>query len=436
MTIKAYFLTTFIAFYSTLLLSQNRFDTIRVYTKDIVYDVRTDKIYASIPSINGSNGNSIGIVNPRTIKLEKTIFMGLDPTVISLSDDGKYIYSGFSGEPIVRRFEVATQTAGLRIGIGKGQFGAGLYAKDIATLPKKSTAFAVSRMDIKAESFNEGVAILDNDTIRPDISLQGKNVNKMQFLNDSIFYGYENQTSECKFGRYALTSSGIIQRNVVNGVPRTSCFGLNFTLNNGKVYFTEGTIIDVLNSPIILGRINRNASPVVYDAYKNLVCFASTDINGLAMIQRYNPETFLLYDVIQTKNIFPNGTIGIGRLITCGNDCYAFNYATEVDDFNNIIFNHILIVRTPTSGIQRINEGSHNIIIYPNPATESIDIQSVVINYNWTKFAISNINGSIVLEGKKDSNEKINITELSKGIYFLHLTDTQNEKFYGKFIKN
>jgi Secretion system C-terminal sorting domain len=432
MNFKKHILIIFSTIYSYHLSSQFSFDTIKIRANDIAYDIRLDKIYATIPSANGSNGNSIGIINPRSLKLEKTVFMGIEPSVITLSDDGKYVYTGFRSEPIVRRFDISTQTAGLKINLGKSTNGADLYAFALSALPKKSTSFAVSKKDFNISTVTEGIAIYDNDTMRVNTSPQNTNVNTMQFLNDSILYGYDKVTT---FSKFALIPTGIVQRNVTSNIPGRTIFGLNFVLNNNRAYFTDGSIIDVSNTLTILGRINRNFAPVVYDTYKNLVCFASTDITGKIIIERYNPETFLLNDVIRTVSVFPNSGVNIGKFITCGNDCYALNYATDIADFNNPPYNHILIVRTLTNPVAALIEEKNKIVIYPNPATESIDIQPITINNTWSTYTISNVNGSIISAGKWYSKEKINIAVLPKGLYFLHLVNSDNDTFYGKFIK-
>ena len=76
---------------SSLTFAQLQVNALNLTTNDLVYDSVTDKIYASIPSANGSNGNSIGVINPNTYLLENTIFIGNEPTILAISDNGQYI---------------------------------------------------------------------------------------------------------------------------------------------------------------------------------------------------------------------------------------------------------------------------------------------------------------------------------------------------------
>ena len=65
--------------------SQFDVNTVEVTTNDLVYDSNTDRIYVSIPSSNGANGNSIGVINPNNNTLENTVFIGSEPTALAIS---------------------------------------------------------------------------------------------------------------------------------------------------------------------------------------------------------------------------------------------------------------------------------------------------------------------------------------------------------------
>ncbi len=94
------FIYILISLLSVDTFSQWEVNVLNITTNDLVYDSNTDRIYASIPSANGSNGNSIGIINPNTITLENTVNMGSEPTVLAISDNGQYIMP-VSKEPLL-----------------------------------------------------------------------------------------------------------------------------------------------------------------------------------------------------------------------------------------------------------------------------------------------------------------------------------------------
>src|SRR6266849_1799221 len=78
-------------------------------TNDLVYDPGTRRIYASVPSSAGANGNSITAIDPVTGAIGPSVFIGSEPGKLALSDDGRYLYVALDGAAAVRRFNLATQ---------------------------------------------------------------------------------------------------------------------------------------------------------------------------------------------------------------------------------------------------------------------------------------------------------------------------------------
>jgi hypothetical protein len=72
----------------------------------------------------------------------------------------------------------------------------------------------------------------------------------------------------------------------------------------------------------------------------------------------------------------------------------------------------------------------NNISIYPNPATDVINISNVSSK---TKFEIYSVGGQLVNQGITDG--KVNVSKLTKGVYILTV-DSNGEKSQTKFIKN
>ena len=66
-------------------------------TNDLVYSSTTGKIYASLPSLAGSNGNSIAAIDPSTGLITSTTFIGSEPNKLALGDDGKTLYTNLDG---------------------------------------------------------------------------------------------------------------------------------------------------------------------------------------------------------------------------------------------------------------------------------------------------------------------------------------------------
>jgi len=107
----------------------------------------------------------------------------------------------------------------------------------------------------------------------------------------------------------------------------------------------------------------------------------------------------LLYDSLPISQAFGS----VKNIITCGNRCYAFN-TTD---------NKVIIIKDSTLGLSE-SEEKNNILIYPNPTTEYLYIQS---DLKIKKIQISDLNGRII-NNLDFQNNKIDLATLQTGILF------------------
>jgi DNA-binding beta-propeller fold protein YncE len=77
-------------------------------TNDMIYDPKTQRVYASIPG----NPGSIRSIDPTTGDVGTPIPVGSEPMKLALSDNGQYLYVGLDGEAAVQRVDLTTQKAG------------------------------------------------------------------------------------------------------------------------------------------------------------------------------------------------------------------------------------------------------------------------------------------------------------------------------------
>ena len=98
----------------------------------------------------------------------------------------------------------------------------------------------------------------------------------------------------------------------------------------------------------------------------------------------------------------------------CGNSGYG-----QVEDYT------LNIGELAVSDVKK-----NNISIYPNPATDVINVSNVSSK---TKFEIYSVGGQLVNQGTTDG--KVNVSKLAKGVYILSL-ESNGEKSQTKFIKN
>jgi hypothetical protein len=101
---------------------------------------------------------------------------------------------------------------------------------------------------------------------------------------------------------------------------------------------------------------------------------------------------------------------------------------TDIDGISNLVEFDIIIGTPLNSGIQ--TEAS-DILIYPNPVSNFIFINN---QKTIKEFSIYNIIGQKI-ESKMIDNQ-INVSNLTKGIYFLKLSDQTGKNYTTKFTKD
>lgn len=389
-------------------------NVLNLATNDLVYDSVSNKIYATVPSANGANGNSIAVINPNTYQLENTIFIGSEPTVLAISDDGQYIYTGFSGSSTVRRFNVATQTASIQFSLGTDNSTGSYYVEDIEVMPGQPTTIAIARKNNGYSPRHEGVAIYDNAVMRPTTTPDHTGSNRIEFTGPNTLIGYNNESTEYGIRKLSVNSLGVTNLNVTQSV--LSNFYLDFIYKDNYMYSFDGKVVDVSATPFVIGQFTNATGPVVYDSYYNRVCFASFNSNGTITFKRYNPNTFLLFDSL----IITQATGPVKNIITCGNGCYAFNTSD----------NKVVFLKDSTLGTPEI-VAKNNINVYPNPATDFLYIQS---DFKILNVTISDLNGRTMKNVEFDEN-KVNINHLQSGIYLAQLVDINGKVVTKKIIK-
>lgn len=103
-----------------------------------------------------------------------------------------------------------------------------------------------------------------------------------------------------------------------------------------------------------------------------------------------------------------------GNTTSCGTSTYG-----QVEDYS------VNIGELAVADVKK-----NNIQVYPNPATDVINISNVSSK---TRFEIYNVGGQLVNQGTTDG--KVNVSKLTKGVYILTV-ESNGEKSQTKFIKN
>ena len=298
------------------------FDSVRqltLATKDLVYDPMGQRLYASVPSSAGSNGNSLTPIDPVAGTIGTSVFIGSEPGKLAISDNSQYIYASLDGAASVRRFDIASQTPGLQFSLGSS-FSGPLSVDDMTVMPGDANALAVARRNTGFSPRHEGVAVYDNGVSRSvtTSSHTGSNVIEPSSI-PNVLYGYNNETTEFGFRRMSVSPTGVTVTSVASNL--ISGFNVDIRFDNGFIYSTSGRVVHAESSTLAGSFANVGFGALVLpDSSRNRVYFLSGDGSSTLTLKEYNQTTFT-----QTGSLTIPGISGNpGSLIKCGTDLLAF----------------------------------------------------------------------------------------------------------------
>ena len=276
---------------------------VALVTKDILVHPATQTLYASLPGNAGPAGNSVAPIDPATGAVGTPVHVGSEPNILAFSGDGQHLYVGLDGESAVRRFDLATQTAGLRVPLGTGDGGVLVYAEDIEVMPGASGTIAVARRAFPANgNSHQGVVIFDGDVPRPVMSDRTRSNNSIEFApSGTTLYGYDKQTSDSVLRRLTVNASGV----TIDQSPGVNLgvYG-DFEVSNGFIYHSSGRVVNTSTFALAgqyagMGvNVYYPARAVAVDEPNNRVYFITNNFRGSpeqpysVTIWAYEKDTF------------------------------------------------------------------------------------------------------------------------------------------------
>jgi trimeric autotransporter adhesin len=196
-------------------------------TNDLIYDSTRGLLWASVPSRAGRNfGNSIVSINPYTGVLGPALWVGSEPTKLSISSDSSTLWVAFAGSPSVQKVDLTALALTPVHMYFPGGWGNNVYASDIATSPGSGSTVAV------AAGF---VTIFDNAVARPSEGTTGSSY--LAFgAAPSTLYGYSGST----LSSYTVGNSGITATKTYS----SGSYSNDLRYDKNHLYLTSGQVLD------------------------------------------------------------------------------------------------------------------------------------------------------------------------------------------------
>ena len=278
-------------------------------TNDLIYSQSTQKLYASVPSTQGSTGNSIAEIDPVSAAITNQTFVGSEPTKLGQADDGATLWVGLDGAASIRNYNILTHTAGSQFIVGRDDSAGPYLFSDIAVTPGNPSVIAVART---RSSVAGGVAIFDNGVQRPNTSPTFGSSRSIAFASPSLLYGNDNNKG---LSTMSVDNSGVT-------VTSTTRFqgGNPIILANGLLYGSTGQVLNPSTGELVgtfTGPSMSDAIPFVDVANNRIYFLLPFDA---FQIKAYDLNTFLPVGFIKLPHFV--GTPG--DLVRWGRNGLAF----------------------------------------------------------------------------------------------------------------
>lgn len=206
---------------------------VNVPANDLVYSPLTGYLYASVPSRAGAAlGNRIAAIDPHTGNIVASTYVGSEPTRMGMANDGSTLWVGLNGSGHVRRFDVASMTAGIQFSLGSAGYYGPSLPRDIAVAPGNPDLVAVTQ----SSSYRNHVGLYDQG-----LSLAAgltSYTDQVVFGDDpSILYGWGDDYLR----RMIVSSTGAGVVSTINDLQRNR-YG-QFVHADGVLYGADGRAV-------------------------------------------------------------------------------------------------------------------------------------------------------------------------------------------------
>jgi len=279
---------------------------IAVSTNDLVYSQSTQKLYASVPSSEGSTGNSVAEIDPSIGSVSSQVFVGSEPTQLALADDGATLYVGLNGAASVRSYNILSHTAGTQFSLGRDNFSGPYSASDIAVSPGNPSVIAVARQG--GYSSDSGVAIFDGGTQRTKTASGG---NSIVFASPTTLYGssYNSLTT------MTVDGTGVTVASTASFAP-----GASLVFGGNRLYGASGQVIDPSTGNLIGTFSGVGFGAIQAIDFANNRAFFLTSQNSTIQLVAYDLNTFLPLGFVNISGVSGAAT----SLLRWGSNGLAF----------------------------------------------------------------------------------------------------------------
>ena len=207
----------------------------------LTWDPYAQRIYASLPSSYGTQGNTIAVINPTTARVTGYYFAGSEPNQLALSSDSKYLYVGLNGNGSVQRLVLPGFTQDIDVSLGSSSYGGLNTALSLQVSPGDDHTFAVAEGTVGCCG-NSGLFFYKDSTLLPD-SITYPTFNDILFVDASTLYGYYSGT----VGDVTVDANGGTLGQQWNSLVE----GTSIQYDSGLIYGSNGQVLNTTTGLLV-----------------------------------------------------------------------------------------------------------------------------------------------------------------------------------------
>jgi hypothetical protein len=301
------------------------FQVLNQASKQIAFDPASQRLYLSAPN-SLTTGNTIAVLDPATTTIIGQQYAGSNPNILTISDDGQFLYAELDGSSSVQRFVLPGLAPDITYPLGSNQYFGSYFALDLQVAPgaPHTTAVTLGNNGITTPA-EGGMVIFDDSTPRATTAPGARQLfSSIQWGSDvTALFAANNESTGFDFYTLSVNSSGA---SLTSDFPNTfSSFhnDIHFDPGTKLIYSDDGHVLDpATGASIGTFPISGLMTPVmVPDSSLNLAFFATQTGSSAIAIYSYNLTTFAPVSSIFFSVVNGNPV----RLIRWGQNGLALN---------------------------------------------------------------------------------------------------------------
>jgi uncharacterized protein len=275
---------------------------VKLASRDICYDVATQRIYASVGSNPSEQANSIVSLDPVSGSIGTAVYVGSEPSRMAIPPEGGHLYVVLEGAKAICRFNTRTRTAEPPFPTTT------IHIADMLTPANRPDLVIISKSRV-----DDGGASL---------FIRGKEIRTYDWGPQQFFsvpdgnhlYGLDNSRGGSGISKQEIGPTGWGAYKPILSVEENSN---DIKYEAGKLYANSGRIYDFVN-PSLLGTCGSGGRLVAPSAKENRVFYLEPVKQGYRF-HAYDTRTFTSQGWMPLTELKGNPT----RLVKWGENSYA-----------------------------------------------------------------------------------------------------------------